>query len=223
MVKHSIESYSAEHEDGSSTGAEKKSIEQCLSQVGFVYGNEGLVETYHREQDRLMDRSVESGFTGYFSSRKIRHEKGIAMMRIGAQFDQYTSSIESNLTNGMAIDIKKGMQRQIQQVVSGLCMYHGISELNTVLALDILVEKRVIHSLLAEKMKSSYSFASAFRLKAQLKAGKEEDFVSTGTSVHYYTLNQEERIQMGNEARFLISLTQLRRLFVEGDGKRNAI
>lgn len=221
MVKHSIESYSAEHEDGSSTGAEKKSIEQCLSQVGFVYGNEDLVDTYHREQDRLMDRSVESGITGYFSSRKIRHEKGLAMMKIGEQFDRHTDSIQINLDSGMAIDIKKGMQRQIQQVVSGLCMYHGISELNTVLALDILVEKRVVHSSLAEKMKSSYSFASALRLKAQLQAEKEEDFVTTGTGVDYYKLSHEERVQMGNEARFLFSLTQLRRLFVEGDGKRN--
>lgn len=219
MVRHSIESYSAEHEGGAPTGAEKKIIEQSLSQVGFVCGNKELVEAYHHEQETLMDRPVQTGITGYFSSRKLRHEKGVEIIKTGEKFDLQTGLIENNLQSGMAIDIKKGMQRQIQQIVSGLCMYHGIPELNTVLALDILAAKQVMNSALTERMKSSYSFASSLRLKAQVLAGKEVDTVTAKLSSDHYTLNQEEQIQLRNEARFLMSLTQLRRLFVESDGK----
>jgi signal-transduction protein with cAMP-binding, CBS, and nucleotidyltransferase domain len=205
------------------TGARKVSLEQSLTEVGFVHGNPNLVSLFRKGKMKelntpLTPQEAKDNFSRFHRSGKLkRHLKALEKLRLMQKsFDSaLTKLVESP---EKPADIKKGALRQIQWLVTSLALYHGIDEPNTAKAIDLLIRDGHLNSQLGEEMKDCYSFFIGIRLKAQMHEAKETDIIGGPEIMGRYRLNEEETQQYHGKLRFLVSLSQMRHQFVTSEG-----
>lgn len=146
----------------------------ALRTVCYIAGDETFISHYQREVEMILNQTGSSS-SSQSVAQTLRQTRALELIRGYVQ--EFEPKFNQERIDLRAFDVKKGLYRFPQSVISALALYYNVKGNNTIEQINGLKERRVFSSDGANNLKSLLSFLFSLRVDTHLFYKKEVEVV----------------------------------------------